>query len=602
MENTQTIDLSNPKNMEKGEKIIANLKEIVDKYQEVSALLMKKSHNICDNPLLPNALERNHELCNKVFEKFLARPETFVKINMEFSNKLVELICNSVERFKGGEVAPLYNPDEKDRRFKDIAWKENVFFDFVKQMYIMSSNLWQGSIKQLELNDNDSRYFEFLSKQIIDALSPSNFAAYNPIVIKEMLDSDYANIVSGFDNLLNDLKQSQDMINIKTSNTEIFKVGENIAATRGKVLVQNELMQLICYEPKDKTYSVPILISPPWINKYYILDLTEESSFIKWLVDNNYQVFLISWVNPNESHASKSFENYMQEGLLFAVDYITKNFDYKKVNIIGYCLGGTLLASTLAYMAAKGDERINSATFFTTLLDFTDTGDFGLFTDEATINAMEKAMERKGYFDSKYLSSTFNMLRANDMIWSFVINNYLLGKQPMPIDLLYWNSDSTNLPAAMHSFYLKNMYSKNLLKEPGGITLLGQPIDLSKVQVPSFFLSTKEDHIAPWKTTYKGAGLFSGPVEFCLAASGHVAGVINPPVKGKYSYQINKKYAKDIEKWQKDAEELSGSWWGYWEKWVSQYSGELKKSLDYNKIKDYLEAAPGSYVKVRYND
>jgi polyhydroxyalkanoate synthase len=589
-------------NNSKGEKIINNIKEIIAKYQEVSALLIQKSQNIYENPLLPNAIDRNQEIFNKLMEKLISHPETFMKMHIDYSNKLVELICNSVERFKGGDIAPLYSPEDKDKRFKDSAWKESIFFDFVKQMYIMSSSWWQNNIKNFDLSHSDSKYLEFVSKQIIDALSPTNFAAYNPIVIKEMLDSDYSNIASGLDNLLNDLKHSQDLLSVKTTNSEVFRLGENIASTAGKVLAENDLMQLISYEPKDKTYSVPLLISPPWINKYYILDLTKESSFIKWLVDNNYQVFLISWVNPNESHASKSFENYMQEGVIFALDYITKRFKYERVNALGYCLGGTLLASTLAYLATKGDNRIGSATFLTTLLDFTDTGDFSLFTDEATINAMEKAMEAKGYFDSKYLSITFNLLRANDMIWSFVVNNYLLGKQPMPIDLLYWNADSTNLPAAMHSFYLKNMYLKNLLKEPGGISLLGQPIDLSKVKTPSFFLSTKEDHIAPWKTTYKGAGLFSGPVEFCLAASGHVAGVINPPVKAKYSYQINSIYSREIDIWQRDAKEISGSWWVYWEKWLNKYSGSLKKSINYKNIKNHIELAPGSYVKVRYKD
>jgi polyhydroxyalkanoate synthase len=410
--------------------------------------------------------------------------------------------------------------------------------------------------------------------------------------------------VKGLKNLLEDLERGEHkQLCIKMTDLEAFRLGGNVATTKGKIIYQNDLMQLIQYQPfTAEVYQRPLLIIPPWINKFYILDLREENSFIKWAVDRGHTVFVISWVNPDEKLAHKNFEDYLLEGVLAALDAIEKVTDEKEVNAIGYCLGGTLLAAALGYMTAKKDQRIASATFFATLIDFSDPGELGVFVDEQRVDALEKRMEERGYLQGSEMATTFNMLRSNDLIWSFVVNNYLLGKDPFPFDLLYWNSDATHMPAKMHSFYLRNMYIRNLLKQPGGLTLAGVPIDLAKVKTPAYFLSTAEDHIAPWKSTYAGAHLFSGPVKFVLGGSGHIAGVINPPSANKYGYRTSAKLSPNPNSWLKGAKQNEGSWWADWSKWVAEHSGEKVPARIPGKGKlKALEEAPGSYVKFRHD-
>ena len=367
------------------------------------------------------------------------------------------------------------------------------------------------------------------------------------------------------------------------------------------MVYRNDLMELIQYNPSTaKVYKRPLLIIPPWINKYYILDLREKNSFIKWAVGEGHTVFCVSWVNPDEKLAAKNFDDYMVEAPLAALDAIERATGEKDINVIGYCLGGTLLSATLAYMSNKKDERIKCATFFTTLTDFDEPGELGVFIDEAQLEALERKMNDRGYLDGKEMATTFNMLRANDLIWSFVVNNYLLGKEPFPFDLLYWNSDSTRMPAAMHSFYLRKMYQENLLKEPGGLTLLGEPIDLGTIKTPSFVISAREDHIAPWKSTYALTDLLSGPVKFVLAASGHIAGVVNPPAAEKYCHWTNTRNPKDPEKWLAGAEQQPGSWWPAWSKWISRKAGpKVDPRIPGDGALPVLEAAPGSYVRVK---
>jgi polyhydroxyalkanoate synthase len=386
---------------------------------------------------------------------------------------------------------------------------------------------------------------------------------------------------------------------IKMTDMKAFKVGENIAVTPGKVVFQNDLMQLIQYEPTTETVQRrPLLIMPPWINKFYILDLRPKNSFIKWAVDQGHTVFVVSWVNPDERLAQKRFEDYMLEGPLAALDAMEAATGEREANVIGYCLGGTLLASTLAYMAAKGDDRFKSATYFVALTDFKEPGELGVFIDEEQLESLEERMAQHGYLEGSDMATTFNMLRANDLIWSFVVNNYLLGKEPFPFDLLYWNSDSTRMPAAMHSFYLRNMYQENKLIVPGGIELAGVPIDLRRVATPSFLLSTKEDHIAPWKSTYAATQIYQGPIKFCLAASGHIAGVVNPPGQGKYGHWTNDKLPASPDEWLAGATEHKDSWWPTWEKWIGKYAGGKVKARTPGdgKLK-VIEAAPGSYVE-----
>jgi polyhydroxyalkanoate synthase subunit PhaC len=382
---------------------------------------------------------------------------------------------------------------------------------------------------------------------------------------------------------------------------EAFKLGENIAVSPGKVVFQNDLMQLIQYTPTTpQVLKRPLLIAPPWINKFYILDLRPKNSFVRWAVGQGHTVFVISWVNPDAQLAEKGFEDYMREGYLAALDAIEKATGEREVNAIGYCLGGTLLGSTLAYMAAKGDDRIKTATFFVTMLDFAEAGELGVFIDEEQLRALEDKMNKRGYLEGSEMATTFNMLRANDLIWSFVVNNYLLGNEPFPFDLLYWNADSTRMPARMHSFYLRKMYQENLLAQPNAISLAGVPIDLRRIQVPAYFLSTREDHIAPWKSTYKGTQILSGPKRFVLAASGHIAGVVNPPEGGKYGHWVGTDLPPDPEAWLKGATEMAGSWWPDWQRWVVSHDKEMvpARKPGAGKLKA-IEDAPGSYVRVK---
>jgi polyhydroxyalkanoate synthase len=387
------------------------------------------------------------------------------------------------------------------------------------------------------------------------------------------------------------------------TDTSAFELGRNVATTPGKVVFQNDLIQLLQFTPTTKKqFKRPLLIVPPWINKYYILDLREKNSFIKWAVDQGHSVFCISWVNPDARLAEKSFDDYLVEGTLAAVDKVCEQTGEKEINAVGYCLGGTLLGSTLAYMAAKKDKRIAAATFFTTMLDFSISGELGVFIDEQQVASLEKKMESRGYLEGSEMASTFNMMRANDLIWSFVVNNYLMGKDPFPFDLLFWNSDSTRMPYRMHSFYLRNMYMENRLKDAGGITLCGVPIDLGKVKTPSYFISTVEDHIAPWKSTYLGARRFGGPVRFVLGGSGHIAGIVNPPAANKYGYWTTD--AETLPEQQDDflatARQQPGSWWTDWQEWVVAQDDAMVAARDPAKGKlKVLEDAPGSFVKFR---
>ncbi|WP_085908045.1 PHA/PHB synthase family protein [Kiloniella majae] len=490
-----------------------------------------------------------------------------------------------------------------DRRFQDEAWEENPFFNFLKQSYLLTANTIHSSVKDVDgLSETDARKVDFYTKQFLDALSPSNFLMTNPQILRATAESGGKNLLQGLENLISDLEKGR----IKMTDEDAFALGENIATSEGSVIYENELMQLIQYAPTtEKVYSRPLMIIPPWINKFYILDLKAKNSFVKWAVEQGFTVFMISWVNPDESLAHYSFENYMLRGPLAALDAIEKATGSKDVNAIGYCLGGTLLASTLAYMAEKKDKRIKSGTFFVTMTDFAEAGELRVFIDEEQMEVLEKKMSDRGYLDGAEMGTTFNMLRANDLIWSFVVNNYLLGKTPFPFDLLYWNSDTTRMPAKMHSFYLRNMYLDNKLVEPGGITLDGVPIDLSKIDVPSFMISAKEDHIAPWKSTYANTQHFSGKKEFVLAASGHIAGIINPPVAEKYSHWINSDTPDDPDQWFEAAKEHPGSWWPHWAKWAQKKSGKLVparnpgEGMTKDKALKIIEPAPGRYVKSR---
>jgi polyhydroxyalkanoate synthase len=402
------------------------------------------------------------------------------------------------------------------------------------------------------------------------------------------------------ENLLADLERGNGRLSITMTDMKAFRLGENIAMTPGKIVYQNKLMQLIQYTPSTRVVRRrPLLIVPPWINKFYVLDLQPKNSFIKWAVDQGHTVFAISWINPDEKLAAKGFENYMLEGPLAALDAIESATGERSVNAIGYCLGGTLLASTAAYSAAKGDDRIASTTYFATLVDFTDVGDMAVFIDEEQLASLERRMRERGYLDAQDMAAAFNMLRANDLIWSFVVSNYLLGREHMPVDLFFWNSDSTRMPAAMHSFYLRKMYHQNLLAKPGGITLADTPIDLSKVRTSTFILATREDHIAPWKSTYAATHLYAGPIKFVLSDAGHMAGVISPPGT-KYGYWANDNLPPSPDEWFAGATPHQGSWWPLWDEWVTLLDGDRVPAREPGSGQlPIIESAPGSYVCVR---
>lgn len=416
-------------------------------------------------------------------------------------------------------------------------------------------------------------------------------------MLSETLKTGGQNLVQGLENFLADIKNSEGILSINTTDKNAFILGKNIAATKGKIVLQNKLMQLICYEPKDSSYSTPLLIIPPFINKYYILDLSSHNSMAAFLVENNFQVYMVSWINPDQLLADVNFEDYLKLGFLEPCEYLL-SLGYKNINSMGYCIGGTLLAAASSYLKAKNLHYINSISLITTILDFKNPGEVGIFINEPAISILEQEMNLKGYFDGRYLSNSFSLLRANDLVWSFFVNNYLLGKTPMPFDLLYWNSDPTNLPANMHSYYLRNMYLNNLLKEPNKLTLLGTPTDLSLIDCNTFFLAAHDDHIAPWRSVYDGLKLLKGNKTFCLTSSGHVAGVINPPLHSKYNYKTNEDLTLTSESWIMKSKEQQGSWWIYWLTWLQNNSGTLQKSQDYNNLRA-IEEAPGSYVKKR---
>lgn len=536
--------------------------------------------------------------------KLLSNPYKLAQSQMNLVWDYFSLWQHSMLRVMGMHPEPVASPDKGDKRFKDEQWEEHFLFDFIKQSYLITARHVHDTVCCVEgLDEQTQNKVNFFTRQYIDAVSPSNFAMTNPEVFRETVKSHGQNLLKGLNNLLRDVEDGGGQLRVKMTDTSAFELGKNVATTPGKVVFQTEMMQLLQYTPStDKVLKKPLLIVPPWINKFYILDLREKNSYIKWCVDQGHTVFVISWVNPDERLAEKSFDAYVLDGIIAALDAIEKQTGEKEVNAAGYCLGGTLLATTLAYLAGKRQKRIAAATFFTTMTDFSEPGELGVFIDEQQVTSLEKKMFERGYLEGSEMAGTFNMMRANDLIWSFVVNNYLMGKDPFPFDLLYWNSDSTRMPARMHSFYLRNMYMQNKLVQPGGIEIDGVPIDLGKIKVPCYFISTIEDHIAPWKSTYKGSLKFGGPVRFVLGGSGHIAGIVNPPAANKYGFWVNAaaKLPAEADTWLSKAEQQAGSWWTDWQDWVVTLDAEQTDARDPAKGKlKVLEDAPGSFAKIR---
>ncbi len=586
--------------------------ENAEEMAEIMANIAQRSQRLVSNFIARNASGEGIDMSEgahisaafmDLTQKMMEDPARFVEAQISLWNDYMNLWRNTTLRMLGEDTEPVIEPEAGDRRFKDETWQENEIFDFIKQSYLLTARWMNSTVNDVEgLDPQTARKVDFYTRQFADAIAPTNFALTNPEVLRATADSHGENLVKGLEHMLEDLEKGKGKLRISMTDEEAFEVGVNVAVTPGKVVFQNDLIQLIQYEPTtEQQYSTPMLIIPPWINKYYILDLREKNSMVKWLTDQGYTTFVVSWVNPDESLAGKTFDDYMIEGAIGAVEAVKKACKVKKVNVTGYCIGGTLLAATLAYLKAKGDESIKTATFLTALTDFEEVGDIRVFIDDEQVGDLEKRMDESGGFlEGADMAATFNMLRSNDLIWSFVVNNYLLGKDPFPFDLLYWNADSTRMPRAMHSFYLRNMYLENNLIKPGGIELDGVPIDLSTVDLPTYMISCKEDHIAPWMSTYAATQVFDGKVRFVLSASGHIAGVVNPPAVNKYCYWTNTKNPPSADKWLSGAKEHSGSWWVDWDAWLKPHSGKKLKARKPGKggLK-VIENAPGAYCKMR---
>ncbi|HOB62398.1 MAG TPA: class I poly(R)-hydroxyalkanoic acid synthase [Candidatus Competibacteraceae bacterium] len=582
-------------------KLAQNLSKIVEQSQRVLQEYLKRQEHGDPLPFVdPVLIGKSFQ---DLFQHLLKDPDQLIQAQTEFWKRSLDLWQAASKRMLGQESPPVIQASPGDKRFKDAPWTENVVFDFIKQSYLLAADSLQGLVNQVEgLDDKTARKVQFYTRQFVDAMAPTNFVLTNPTVLQATLDSGGDNLVKGLQNMLADLERGRGQLQIKMTDLKAFTPGENIAVTPGKVVFQNDLLQLIQYAPSTPTvHQRPFLFVSPWINKFYIMDMRPKNSMVKWMVDQGFTVFMTSWVNPDERLANKQFEDYMLS-IVAALDAIEQATGEREVNTAGYCLGGTLLLSTLAYLAAQGDQRVQSAICFACMTDFSAPGELEVFIDEELITLLEKQMGERGYLDGSQMAGVFSMLRANDLIWYFVVNNYLLGNDPYPFDLLYWNSDSTRMPRDMHSFYVRNMYQKNLLREPGGITLAGVPIDLGQIKTPVCFLSAYEDHIAPWTSTYAGTQLVGGPVKFVLSGSGHIAGVINPASSDKYGFWLNPNTPPNPDDWFKDAVKQEGSWWPDWLEWLKPHAGPPipARTPGDGKLKP-IEAAPGSYVKMRYD-
>lgn len=567
-------------------------KETSSNAQDFFSAMSAETHKIMEM-FGGNLGEEYLDNMNKAWGQLLAKPtdpQGWVDAFSEYQKTQMQFWSELLVPGSGGS-------NGKDRRFSADEWSESPIYNYIKESYLIASNMLNNLVSQANLDEKSQAKLEFYTQQYIDAMSPSNFAATNPEVIQQAMDTQGQSLIDGFKNLVGDIEKGR----ISMTDESAFKLGENIAVTEGQVIFQNDLMQLIQYSPTtEKVAERPLLIVPPCINKYYILDLQPHNSYVKYAVDQGNTVFLVSWVNAGPEQAKLSWDDYVENGILKAIGITKEITSCPKVNAVGWCVGGTLLASSLAVMTNRKDTSVASATFLTTLIDFEEPGDLGVFIDEEQVGPLMQKVKSEGILDGKNLSTTFNMLRSNDLIWSYVVNNYLKGQAPAPFDILYWNSDPTNLPADMYEYYIRNMYLENNLSKPGKLCMCGEPVDLSKVKTPSYFISTIEDHIAPWKSTFVATETFSN-MEFVLGASGHIAGVINPAVKNRRNYWINGETGKGPDHWLETAEKVEGSWWNNWTPWLKKRAGKQVPAREElgNETYKPIESAPGSYVKKR---
>jgi len=584
------------------EEFSRNMLRLIEDSSKVMASFLERADAVPTPFTAFSEFTEASKILSEIAQRWGAEPGKLAEAQARLFNGYVELWSYTLRRMLGEEAEPVVEPGPGDNRFKDPDWSNNAYFDFWKQFYLLTIQWAEEQLARTEgLDERTRQKAAFYLEHAASALSPSNFPMTNPEVLRETMRTNARNLLAGMEQLMADMQRSGDVLKISQTDLSAFEVGKNLAVTPGKVIFRNEIFELIQYAPStDKVREVPLLIVPPWINKFYILDLTQPKSFIKFAVDQGFTVFVMSWVNPDERLANKTFEDYMREGILSATDAVRRETGVPKINVLGYCVGGTLLAATLAHLAARGDEPYVSATFLAAQVDFSQAGNLLLFIDDAQLKALEEMMAERGYLDGSRMATVFNLLRPRDLIWPYIVNNYLLGKKPFPFDLLYWNQDSTRMPAANHKFYLREFYHENKLAK-GQMTLGGTRLDLKKVKLPIYELATREDHIAPAKSVFIGARLFGGPVEFVMAGSGHIAGVINPPdpKRVKYQFWTNPDRVDTFEEWIEGAKETPGSWWPHWAEWLAKYSGDWVAPRKPGAKLGVIEDAPGSFVKVK---
>ncbi len=583
------------------QKFAENWLSISQKSQELAKDFLQRQQGAMNWPM------QLDESAMKSFQQlaiqYMTDPSAVLKAQLKFWTGMTELWVQSANRLTGlqkNEPAA----SNADRRFQHEAWVKEPTFEYIKESYLFISD-WMQNISEdaRGLSEHDRKKIQFNTRQFASAISPTNFVWSNPEVLEKTLESGGENLVNGFNNLLTDVEKGKGKLKISMTDQDAFEVGKNIAATKGKVIYRDQLFELIQYSPSTKeVHKIPLLFVPPWINKYYVLDLKPENSLIKWVVDQGYTLFVISWVNPDKSEAEIGFSDYMTKGVLVALEKVLAITGEEKANLLGFCIGGILLTTTLAYLAAKGDDRVNAATLLATMINLQDAGEMSVFVDDEQLQALDQKVSERGYMDGEEMAGMFSMMRENDLVWSFVVNNYLMGHDPVPFDLLYWNSDSTRMPAKMIIEYLAGFYRDNAFMNPGRLTIDGTEIDVSNIKTPVYMVATKDDHIAPWRACYEGNNLFSGPKRFVLGASGHIAGIVNPPVKKKYCYWTNahRGVLENPEEWLEGAVQKKGSWWQDWEKWLKKKSGPMVKARrpggrGYKALAD----APGTYVRVR---
>lgn len=557
----------------------------------------------------------SNQVTQAVWQDYIESFKAFSNNEINQPQKLLEkqskLWCQHIELSQSiyqkmlGETPPaIAEPEPSDRRFDDSEWQDNFLFDYIKQAYLINSRFCIDLVEKVDgLEEQDKQKLLFYVRQWINAMSPSNFIATNPEILRKTFQTNGKNLIDGMKQLNHDFKQSIDTLNISITDPTAFKLGKNLAATPGKVIFENSLFQLIHYQPKNsRVFNRPLLIVPPWINKYYVLDLRENNSFVNWTLEQGHDTYMISWINPDESYAETTFEDYINLAVIEALDQVEAASKVSQINCIGYCLGGTLLASTVAYLNQINDHRIVSATYLATLLDFSHQGEIGVFINDTALRSIEDTMDKQGYFDGRAMAVAFNLLRENELYWNYFVNNYLKGEKPSAFDLLFWSSDSTNIPAALHKFVLRELYQKNNLVKSNQLKINGTPIDLSNVDIPAYFISPKLDHIAKWESTYLSARAHGKSARFVLGESGHIAGIINPPSKGKYGYWVgtSKELPENHNEWLTNAEKQQASWWLDWQQWISAQDSELTQARTpgENGV-EIIEDAPGRYVMKR---